>query len=247
MFETMLKTVFEWDHFLCYLSGAIDFDPTGGRDWRLDWTEKLVSIGFKRHQILNPCKKPLNGAQFNLDNEAELMSKHRKARAWKDLTETMSQIVHTDIRLVDKSDLVLVNMPKTPTAPFDSINREFGNTYELLCKSMEGTHGLDELNILKKCYDELLHLASDLRVPTYGTIHEIVLARQQRKPVYMVWEGGKDSCSAWLMYLIGHKNVFSTFDELLTRLDNISKGKAAYNAKDWLLLDLADKETSIME
>ncbi len=191
----MMKNVFEWEHFLLYLSGAIDFDRDGGKDWRADWTERLCQISFKRHQILNPCKKPLVGANFNLDNEASIMQFHRERKDWKNLSKVVGEIAHVDLRLVDKSDIILVNMPK-----------------------MKGT---------------------DYQVPTYGTIHEIVVARQQRKPVFMVWEGGKGDCSAWMMWLVGHQNVFDTFDDVLVRLKNISEGKAAYNARDWLLLNLS--------
>ncbi len=193
----LVKNVFSWDHFLLYLSGPIDFDRTGGRDWRKRWTDDLVKIGFKAHQILNPCKKPLSGAKFNLDNEAELMDRHRSRREWKELMDIMSEIVHIDLRLVDKSDIILVNITKIP--------------------------------------------GTDYMVPTYGTLHEIVVARQQKKPVFLVWEGGKDSCSAWLMWLVGHRNVFASFGELRTRLENISKGKTAYKPSDWLLLNLDEK------
>lgn len=188
-----LKNVFNWEHFLVYLSGPIDFDANANK-WRDDWTEKLINIGFKPKQILNPCRKPLIGASFNLDNEGDIIKKHRDKKEWSELCGMMSQIAHIDLRMVDKSDLVLVYFPAQ----------------------------------------------GDYRVPTYGTIHEIVEARRQRKPVMVVWDGGKESCSAWIMWLVGHKNVFGKVDNMITRLENISKGQAAYNARDWLLLDLAE-------
>lgn len=191
----LMKTVFDWDHFATYLSGPIDFDRMGGKNWRDEWTKGLIDIGFDPHQIFNPCRKPLDGAQFNLDDEAALMKKYRERREWSKLVNTMSQIVHVDLRLLDKSDLILVNMPMLHTDEKDSI-----------------------------------------RVPTYGTIHEMVVAHQQRKPIYMVWEGGKETCSGWLMWLVGPNNIFATFEALLTRLQNISAGNAAFNADDWLLL-----------
>jgi hypothetical protein len=55
--------------------------------------------------------------------------------------------------------------------------------------------------------------------------------------MFLVWEGGKETCSAWLMWMVGHNNVFATVDELMTRLKNMSKGRAACNAKEWLWLD----------
>lgn len=232
--DLMLKNVFDWDHFYLYLSGPIDFDRSGGRSWRDQWTEELVEIGLKKHQILNPCRKPLIGCRFNLDNEAEIMNKHRKNREWKELSDVMSEIVHVDLRLVDKSDVILVHLPKTGREKFENTIKDFEEGINAIGLSEEQAKRIRE-----PFYDILLDAVKQ-RIPTYGTIHEIVVARQQRKPVYLVWEGGKDTCSAWLMWLVGHRNVFSTFDEVKTRLDNIAKGKTAYNARDWLLLDLDD-------
>lgn len=241
--DLMLKNVFDWDHFYLYLSGPIDFDRSGGRSWRDQWTEELVEIGLKKHQILNPCKKPLIGCRFNLDNEAEIMNKHRKNREWKELCDVMSEIVHVDLRLVDKSDVILVNLPKVNYDHYKELD-------SLLEKHISDLNTLHVENVFQDRLDleleaqkirkEAFEAIYKTRIPTYGTIHEIVVARQQRKPVYLVWEGGKDTCSAWLMWLVGHRNVFSTFDEVKTRLDNIAKGKTAYNARDWLLLDLDD-------
>lgn len=76
------------------------------------------------------------------------------------------------------------------------------------------------------------------RVPTYGSMHEIVEARRQKKPVFVVWPGGKKTCSGWLMWLVGHKNIFETIEELIEHLKKVSNGEVPYNAKDWLLLNL---------
>lgn len=190
--KDMMKNIFDWEHFCIYLSGPIDAAADGGREWRDIWTDRLVEIGFDKKQILNPCKKPLTGASFNLDNEAEIMQKHREAKEWGKLCKVVGEIAHIDLRLVDKSDLIVVHFP----------------------------------------LDKDKH-----RIPTYGTMHEIVVARSQKKPVFVVWEGGKETCSAWLMWLVGHRNVFSSVEELITRLKNISKGKTAYNGDEWLLLN----------
>jgi len=224
----MVKNVFGWDHFIVYLSGPIDFDKYA-KDWREEWSQKLCGIGVRPSQIFNPCKKPLIGAQFNLDNESEIMHKHRNNREWSELCEIMSQIVHIDLRMTDKSDLILVNFPKAGQQRYQKLTDQF----EKAIGNIEGN-----VDAVKSAYYGLLAEISQHRVPTYGTMHEIVRARQNRKPVMVVWEGGKETCSAWVMWLVGHRNVFGSIDEVITRLDNISKGKTAYNARDWLLLNL---------
>ena len=248
--ENLTKTVFEWDHFSAYLSGPIDFGRETAANWRRDLTERLVSIGFKPGQIFDPCKKPLGNAPFNLDDESEIMEKHRSRREWKELMNVMGQIVHIDLRLVDKSDLIIVNLPKYGQDFFTGPVDKFMKGYQPLL-DFYGTLGADRpkglphisnLQTMYKAFMELLGEAAGHRIPTYGTLHEIVVAHLQQKPIYVVWEGGKDTCSAWLMYLVGHRKVFSTMDELVTRLDNIAKGRTAYSAKEWLLLDLSDRD-----
>lgn len=193
MTERLMKTVFDWEHFALYLSGPMDFADDGGKGWRQEWTDKLVDIGITSKQIYNPCKKPFNGAQFELDNEADIWKKCRETENWELMEKTASQIMHIDLRLVDKADIILVNFPR---------------------------------------------MKNGFRVPTYGTIHELVIAHQQRKPIFMVWEEtGKKDCSAWLMKLVGHKNIFAHVNQLINHLTLISQGQKAFNANEWLLLD----------
>lgn len=188
-----MKTVFDWEYFALYLSGAMDFADDGGKGWREEWTQKLIDIGINQKQIYNPCRKPFNKAQLDLDDESRIWKECRESKDWDRMEKTASQIMHVDLRLLDKSDIVLVNFPR---------------------------------------------MDNGFRVPTYGTIHEIVVAHQQRKPIFIVWEKtGKTDCSAWLMKLVGHKNIFTHVNELIKHLQAISRGKKPFDANEWLLLD----------
>lgn len=235
MDETMTKNVFGWDHFFTYLSGPIDFADDKGANWRDEWVEKLVKIGFKREHVLNPCKKPLQHAPFNLDNEQEIMARHKKNREWSKLMDSVNQIMHIDLRLVDLSGLVCANFPKVGRGPLEETINKWAELMELV-KDEVPEKTTESLN---KIFESLINRCIGQRVPTYGTMHEIVVARQQKKPTFVVWEGEKETCSAWLMKLVGGPDhIFANVDEMIVRLDNISKGKTAYNVKDWLLLNL---------
>jgi nucleoside 2-deoxyribosyltransferase len=193
MAERLMKTVFDWEHFVVYLAGPMDFADDGGTGWRDEWTKKLIDIGIGQKQIFNPCKKPFNGVQFDLDDEARIWQECRDEKDWDRMEKIASQIMHIDLRLVEKSDIVLVNFPR---------------------------------------------MDNGFRVPTYGTIHEIVVANQQKKPIFIVWEEtGKSDCSAWLMKLVGHKNIFTHEDELIEHLHSISQGEKSFDANKWLLID----------
>ena len=219
--EKLTKSVFDWEHFTLYLAGPMEHSQDSGVGWRDIWTEKLVQIGINSNRIYNPCKKPFN-ASFNLNDEARIIRECREKEDWQKLDEMMGQIMHTDLRLVDKSDLVLVNMPRIGE---DNLIRQI---------EKEATIAHDCL----MSFENLMKKYMQLRVPAYGTIHEIVVAHWQRKPIFMVWEDtGLSDCSAWLMKLIGYKNIFSNIDSLITHLKSISKGDSQFNAKQWLLVN----------
>jgi len=226
MAERMMRTVFDWEHFALYLSGPMDFAHDGGKGWREDWTERLTEIGINPKQIYNPCKKPFHGAQFDLDDEAAIGRECRENEDWEKFDDLMGQIMHVDLRLVDKADIVLVNIPKIN---WDNEHAKRLSEFNDVFKGNEP---------LGLAVHQLLHDYCESRVPTYGTIHEVVIAHQQRKPIFIVWEEtGKKDCSAWLMRLVGHKNIFSHIDLLVQYLHEISHGEKAFDANEWLLLD----------
>ena len=238
-----LKTVIDWENFLMYLAGPIDFADDGGVGWRDEWIEKLVKVGIKRNHILNPCKKALQGAQFDLDDEHRILSTHRKRKDWDGMCNMMSQIVSIDLRFVDLSSLILVNFPAKGREALTSFTSKFDKAYENLF-NMEFSKNADvrdNLLDVHKCFYDVIETMAAAQVPTYGTIHEIVVARQQKKPVLIVWEGGKETCSGWIQWLVKPRNVFATVDELIAYLGKVADGEVAVDARNWLLLNLNKK------
>ena len=72
----------------------------------------------------------------------------------------------------------------------------------------------------------------------FGTIHEIVQARQQKKPVLVVDPRGKDGTSIWALGLVGHNHIFTTEDEAIDYLDDVLSGKLEVNMTEWLFLHM---------
>lgn len=72
-----------------------------------------------------------------------------------------------------------------------------------------------------------------------GTIHEIVVARQQHKPVYVVDSRGKGQMSGWMMALVGHKRCFDSMDKVIAELQMIKKHgpQLPRDSKDFLVFD----------
>jgi len=88
----------------CYLAGPMDRVPDGGVVWRQDITPFLQSMGTV---VFDPCDKPI---QIGIEDE-----EHRQQRReWKiageydKVQKDMKLIRNIDMRLVDKSDYVIL-------------------------------------------------------------------------------------------------------------------------------------------
>ena len=184
----------DWDDVLIYLCGPMDYAQDGGREWRDIITDELMDIGFTRHQILNPCQKPISSAGHNMSAEVEMMNAYRKLEDWEGLERLMKKIMNIDLRLVDKSDIVIVN------------------------------------------------ISSDVR--TTGSIHEIVQARQQHKPVYLIDTQGMGHVSGWMLALVGRDRIYHSIDGVVESIRRIKKfgPQSARDAKDFLIFDFDEQE-----
>lgn len=90
----------------CYLAGAMDRVPDRGCSWRNNITPFLESLGVI---VFNPITKP---TQIGLeDNETHLVkSKLKQSQRYDELSSMMKVIRSVDLRLVDISDFMIVNL-----------------------------------------------------------------------------------------------------------------------------------------
>lgn len=89
-----------------YLAGAIDRVPDRGAGWRADITPFLNDMGVV---VFNPLNKPTEvGAED--DSTHELKSKLKIEGRYGELSAMMRIIRSTDLRLVDISDFLVVNL-----------------------------------------------------------------------------------------------------------------------------------------
>lgn len=90
----------------CYLAGAMDRVPDRGATWREEITPFLNSLGVS---VFNPLKKPTNiGAEDA--SVAEYKKKLKKAGQYEQLSKLMKTIRSVDLRMVDVSDFLIVNL-----------------------------------------------------------------------------------------------------------------------------------------
>lgn len=90
----------------CYLAGAIDRVHDRGNSWRDNITPFLLGLGVV---VLNPLKKPTYFGDE--DNETASYKKQlKKERKYDELAQVMKTIRAVDLRMVDISDFLIVNL-----------------------------------------------------------------------------------------------------------------------------------------
>lgn len=187
----------DWDDIMVYLCGPMDYTTDGGAEWR-DNLEPVLEkeLGIQPRNILNPCKKPVSSSGHKLSDEQTIMNTYRAMEDWEGLTRMVKKIMNIDLRLVDKADIIIVNLS----------------------------------------YSER----------TTGTIHEIVQARQQHKPVYIVDHKGKGHVSGWLMALVGHERIYESMAEVIEDIKRVKEygPQSERDAKDFVIFDFDKVESA---
>ena len=179
--------------FHLYLAGPIDFLDDAGKGFRSELKTKLMKIGIKKNMILDPTDKPVTYEGYkDFDTEKEHYYALRRHGQWDELEKLAQMTMHVDLRLVDKSDLIIA--------------------------------------VLKP------------EVPMFGTIHEIVQARKQKKPVILIDPRGREGTSIWALGLVGYKTIFKSIDEAVDYLNDILHGTIDTDDTEWLFLHINGKK-----
>lgn len=89
-----------------YLAGAMDRVPDRGSTWRDNITPFLSELGIV---VFNPISKPTDLGLEDKDTHAIKTKLKEKAR-YDELTSMMKTIRSVDLRLVDISDFIIVNL-----------------------------------------------------------------------------------------------------------------------------------------
>lgn len=89
-----------------YLAGAMDRVPDRGAGWRAEITPFLKEMGLV---VFNPLNKPTDLGKE--DHDTHLLKRRLKGEArYDELSELMKTIRAIDLRLVDISDFLVVNL-----------------------------------------------------------------------------------------------------------------------------------------
>jgi hypothetical protein len=73
----------------------------------------------------------------------------------------------------------------------------------------------------------------DLDTHACGTYEEISLANRQKKPVIIHMEQGKEHTPNWLLSMLPHQMIFSTWAEVESYLRYVATGEVIYHYNRW--------------
>ena len=74
--------------------------------------------------------------------------------------------------------------------------------------------------------------------PTFGTLHELVVANMQKKPIFLIVNhpDGKKATPLWLLGLLKHQYIYNSMDEVIHILQQIDSGNKIIDSDRWRLL-----------
>lgn len=105
--------------------------------------------------------------------------------------------------------------------------------YDQVSHEMRKISNID-LRMVDVCDFVIVYLTLDIF--SCGTIHEIVLANMQKKPIIIMMEEGKQEVPDWLYGRLDHNEFFSNWSQVKNYLQNIDDGTIPPN-KRWLFFD----------
>lgn len=76
------------------------------------------------------------------------------------------------------------------------------------------------------------------KVPTVGTVHEIINSNDRKKPTLLVCTKGKKYIPSWYFGFIKHKYMFGSWNELYDYLSEVSEGKHFNDDRWWIVNEL---------
>jgi hypothetical protein len=72
-------------------------------------------------------------------------------------------------------------------------------------------------------------------IPTWGSVHEIIIASQQKKPI-LIYTPNKKTFPMWMCGVVNPDLIFETWEELVRFITQIDSGEIFADPKYWKLL-----------
>ena len=76
----------------------------------------------------------------------------------------------------------------------------------------------------------------DPKTPTFGTVHEFVVANQLKKPIFTFVSGGVRQTPLWMLGLVPTRYFYDSLSNLLENIMLINRGELEIDSSRWRLL-----------
>lgn len=76
-------------------------------------------------------------------------------------------------------------------------------------------------------------------IPSWGTAEEITTLNREKKPIFIIIEGGKNKCPLWIMGMINHKYIYNSLEDVLEMIKKIDNLSVEIDSERWQLLEMS--------
>ena len=156
---------------------------------------------------------------------------YKNGRGWRqEITEKLNKI---DITCFDPySKPFEADIKETEEFQQDLLSHQESGNYDVVTKLMANVcyHDLALVTL-----SDFIVAYIDPKVVTVGSWHELFLAEELKKPIFLIVEGGKKTTPLWLFGVMNHNFIFENVSEVVDEIYKINSGKSLMSVR-WKLL-----------
>jgi nucleoside 2-deoxyribosyltransferase len=172
----------------------------------------------------------LNGSRVYLAGNMEYTA---GALGWREYVK--NKLTPSGIKILSPVDTKFVGHPTE--SPQDiarmKVERQNGN-YDLVHSHMKRVVRKD-LRLID--LSDFIIINMEVSKPTFGTMHELVVAVQQKKPIFLAISEGRSSCPLWILGLLKPEYIYDSIEDVVETVIKIDKGNIKMNPDRWRLLE----------
>jgi hypothetical protein len=152
-------------------------------------------------------------------------------RDWR--AEVKSELSHLDIQWMDPTCKNCDIGCEDEQLKNDLLELRSHGAYDLVYEEMSIIRRVDRLMVSQS---DFVIVRIDPDVPTFGTHEEVVLARQQEKPILVWIPRGKQKAPLWWLGMIPDEWFFGSITEIKTYLGLVDSGLASDPHRRWIFV-----------
>jgi len=117
----------------------------------------------------------------------------------------------------------------------DKINRlKIQGDFETAKALMRDISAID-LRMIDIAHFVIVYMNIDVHM--CGTYHEAFTAVQQKKPILVMCEQGRENVPNWMFGVMPYQHMFDSWDDLLAYLDRVNSGEETRHYNRWRFFD----------